>query len=91
MSGDERQAMRAAVLVVGTTSTMVGITMLLLTLAARSHGLLRALDARVTANAVVGAVETLVFLALSGEDLGTPEEASAALIELMLHGVATAV
>ncbi len=62
-----------------------------LTLEARTHGLLRALDARVTANAVVGAVETLVFLALSGEDLGSPEEASAALIELMLHGVATAV
>ncbi|MFO0649588.1 MAG: helix-turn-helix domain-containing protein [Polyangiales bacterium] len=60
-----------------------------LTLAARAHGLLRALDARVTANAVVGAVETLVFLALSGEDLGAPEEASAALIELMLHGVAS--
>lgn len=62
-----------------------------LTHAARTHGLLRALDARVTANAVVGAVESLVFLALSGEDLGAPEAASAALIELVLHGVARAV
>jgi hypothetical protein len=37
MSVDERQAMRAAVLLVGTTSALVGITMLLLTLATRSE------------------------------------------------------
>lgn len=36
VSVDERQAMRAAVLLVGSTSALVGITMLLLTLATRS-------------------------------------------------------
>ncbi len=61
-----------------------------LTLAAREHGLLRPLDARVTANAVVGAVEALAFHALSGEDLGPPDEAAVALIDLILHGVAAA-
>lgn len=62
---------------------------LTLTFAAHAHGLLRPLDARVTANAVVGAVEALVFEALSGGDIGTPAGATGALIDLILHGVAS--
>jgi AcrR family transcriptional regulator len=63
---------------------------LTLTFAARAHGLLRPLDARVTANAVVGAVEALAFEALSRGEIGAPAEATAALIDLILHGVASA-
>ena len=59
-----------------------------LTLTAQAHGLLHPLDARVTATAVVGAVESLLHHVLSGGDLGDPAEATRALIALILHGVA---
>lgn len=59
-----------------------------LTLAAREHGMLKPIDPRVSAHAVVGAVEAMVFSALSGDAFGDVGEVTAALIELILHGVA---
>lgn len=58
-----------------------------LTGAARTHGLLRPLDARVSALAVVGAVERLLFALLAGEDVGPAEEVAENLIALVLDGV----
>ena len=48
------------------------------------------MDARVSAAAVVGAAERLVFGALSGEDLGDPEVAVASLIAMVLDGLRAA-
>jgi len=53
---------------------------------AHERGLLRPFDARVSALAVVGAVERLLFGALSGEDIGDPEQIAPALISLILDG-----
>ena len=60
-----------------------------LTHAARSHGLVRSLDPHVTALAVVSAAEGLLFEALSGGELGAPADVTATLVELALGGVAT--
>jgi len=62
---------------------------LVLTRAAHSHGLLRDLSPTVTATAVVGAVEALFFRFLEGENLGSPAEASEALISMVLQGLGT--
>ncbi len=59
-----------------------------LTEAARSSGLLRDLDVRVTAAAVVGAAEHLVFRALSGDDFGAPGAALGALVSMVVEGLA---
>ena len=60
-----------------------------LTATAWRHGMLERVDPRVSATAVVGAAEAMVFRALSGDELGAPAEVAAALIELMLNGVAS--
>lgn len=58
-----------------------------LTEAAQAHGLLRPLDARVSAVAVTGAVERLLYGFLKGEDLGAPGVIPGALISLVLDGL----
>lgn len=58
-----------------------------LTRLAHGRALLRDLPPAVTANAVVGAVETLLFRFLEGAALGSPEEASSALISMVLDGL----
>lgn len=58
-----------------------------LTEAAHSHGLLRPVPAVVSAHAVVGAVEELVFVGLSGTNLGSPERIAASLVDLVLDGL----
>ena len=60
-----------------------------LTHAAHTRGLLRPMDARVSAAAVVGAAERLLFGALSGEDLGAPDAVVGALISMVLDGLRT--
>ncbi len=54
---------------------------------AHKQGLLRPFDGRVSALAVVGAVERLLFGALRGEDVGEADKAPAALISLILDGL----
>ena len=55
---------------------------------AQSHGLVTAdVDPRVSARAVVGAVERLVFAVLSGEDIGDPFAVPEALTRIMLDGL----
>lgn len=61
---------------------------LALTLAGRAHGLLRPIDPEVSAAAVLGAVEAILFRTLSEGAIGAPEAVTGALIELVLHGVA---
>ncbi|MFO0603748.1 MAG: TetR/AcrR family transcriptional regulator [Polyangiales bacterium] len=61
---------------------------LALTLAGRAHGLLRPVDPEVSAAAVLGAVEAILFRTLSEGAIGSPEAVTGALIELVLHGVA---
>lgn len=58
-----------------------------LTLAAESHGLLRKVNARVTAVAVLGAVERLLFEALRGAPADTPVAVGEALIAMVLDGL----
>lgn len=58
-----------------------------LTLAAHTRGLLRPIDPRVSALAVVGAVERLAYAHLSGEPLGEPDTIAAGLIALVLDGI----
>jgi AcrR family transcriptional regulator len=58
-----------------------------LTRAAHTHGLLRDLPPNVTALAVVGAVEALLFRFFEGTDLGSPIDAMEALVSMVLHGV----
>ena len=58
-----------------------------LTEAAHLHGLLKALDPRVTAATVVGAVEHLLHRALSGHDLGPVEAIPEILLRLVVDGV----
>lgn len=60
---------------------------LLLTEAAHQHGLQRPVPPLVSAHAVVGAAEELVFIALAGREIGEPAEVASALIELVLDGV----
>lgn len=56
--------------------------------AARAHGLLRDdLPARITALAVVGAVEGLLFRMMEGVEIGEPAEVNRALISMVLDGV----
>lgn len=59
-----------------------------LTWVAREHGALKPIDARVSALAVIGAVEMMLFRALSGDELGDPVHVTDGLIELVLHGIA---
>jgi AcrR family transcriptional regulator len=58
-----------------------------LTRAARKHGLLRPFPAQVSALAVIGAVERLLFGLLAGEDVGDPAELAQSLISLILDGL----
>lgn len=58
-----------------------------LTHAARSRGLLRDLPPAVTALAVLGAVEALLFRALDRGDLPAPVESAEALVAMVLEGV----
>lgn len=55
--------------------------------AASSHGLLRAMEPRVTAAAVVGAAEHLLYKTLRGADLGPPEAVPDVLISLVVDGI----
>ncbi len=59
-----------------------------LTEAAKAHGLLKPVNPTVSALAVVGAVERLLFGFLSGEPLGEPDAAASTLIALVLDGLA---
>ncbi len=58
-----------------------------LTTAAHRHGLLRDLPPNVTALAVIGAVETLMFRFFDGRDIGDPLIATRALITMVLDGL----
>lgn len=51
------------------------------------HGLLRIPDPRVSALAVIGAVEQLTFTVLSGELDAPPDQIAGALISLVLSGI----
>lgn len=68
-------------------SREIGARSVVLSAAAHHHGLLRRTDPRVTALAVVGAVERLVYALYSGEDLGDPAEAPGVLIDMVLDGL----
>jgi len=59
-----------------------------LTDAAHTHGMLKPLPPRVTALAVVGAIEGLLASYLEGMDLGETNEITSAVITMMLEGVA---
>lgn len=59
-----------------------------LTLAGRARGLLKPIDPVVSAAAVVGAAEAILFRTLAEGAIGEPEAVTGALIELVLHGVA---
>lgn len=61
-----------------------------LTRAAHSHGLLRDFPPELTALAVVGAVESLLFHRLEGMDFGDPTAAAQALITMVLEGLGRA-
>lgn len=54
---------------------------------AHAHGLLRALDPRITALVVVGAVESLLHQFLGGADLGSPDDVVQTLVALVLEGI----
>ncbi len=58
-----------------------------LTATARTHALWRPVHPRVSALAVVGSVEKLLFAFLSGEDLGELAEIPDALISMILDGL----
>lgn len=55
--------------------------------AAHAHGLLRPLDPRVTATAVIGAAQELLHRALSNDDIGPPEAVPAALVTMVVDGL----
>lgn len=59
-----------------------------LTRTAQQHGLLEPVSPKVIALVVSGAVEQLLFHALSGDAIGEPTEVIQVLIGLVLHGVA---
>jgi AcrR family transcriptional regulator len=50
------------------------------------HGFLRPFDPRVTASAVVGGIERLLFESLSGHDMGDPAAVTESVISLVLDG-----
>lgn len=58
-----------------------------LTDVAHTHGLLRPVPHRVSALAVVGAVERLLFEVLDGGDVGDPIEAATSLVTMVLDGL----
>ena len=58
-----------------------------LTHVAHTHGLLRPIDPRVSARAVVGAVEKLLHAVLAGHDVGEPTEIPGQLIAMILSGL----
>lgn len=58
-----------------------------LTELAQSEGLLRLVEPRITARAVVGAVEKLMFGVLHREDLGDPTEIPEVVITMMVNGL----
>jgi AcrR family transcriptional regulator len=60
-----------------------------LTRSARTHGLLRPTNPKVSAFAVIGAVEKLLLHTLSDESIDEPTAVASSLIDLVLHGIAT--
>jgi len=58
-----------------------------LTTVAMNHGLLRRMEARVSALAVIGAAERLSFALLSGESLGPLDEVAQELVSMVLRGL----
>lgn len=58
-----------------------------LTEAARERGLLRDLPPRVTAVAVIGAVEGMLVRRFAGDDMGDPFTATTTLISMVLEGI----
>jgi AcrR family transcriptional regulator len=54
---------------------------------ARARGLLRAFPARVSALAVVGATEQLLYAFLTGQDLGDPAQLPTLVTSLMMEGL----
>jgi len=58
-----------------------------LTDVAHARGLLRPFDARVSAIAVVGAAESLLFALLSGVELGNPLEIPGLLVSMVIDGL----
>ena len=59
----------------------------LLSRVAREHGILRDINPEVSASAVVGMVEHILFRVLRGKDLGDPTRLAENLVDLVMHGV----
>ena len=78
---------------VGARTRVVALSRLLsgyalsITAKAHSHGLLRPVRAEVSALAVVGAVERLLYAVLSEEEIGNPLEAPELLVSIILDGL----
>lgn len=78
---------------VGARAPLIGLagevrrSALVLTEAAHTHGLLRDMDPRLSARAVIGAVEELLLGYLSGQDMGEPAHFARGLIDLVLDGI----
>ena len=69
-------------------SDAVGERAVAITMAARTHGLLRQdVPPQVSALAVVGAVERLLFEQMHGRMDVAPDEAAQALVNIVLYGV----
>lgn len=58
-----------------------------LTKAARTHGLLRDIPPPISALAVIGAIERLLFAHFAGRDLGEPLAAAEHIVTLVLDGI----
>ncbi len=78
---------------VGARTRIVALSRLLsgyalaITAKAHNHGLLRPVRAEVSALAVVGAVERLLYAVLSEEEIGNPLEAPDLLVSIILDGL----
>ena len=68
-------------------SAEIGQRAIRLTELARDRGLLRTFDPRVSALAVVGASERLLFEVLTGGDIGVPHKAAEGLVSLIMDGM----
>ena len=67
--------------------SLIGRRVVEITDLAHSHQLLADIDPRVSALAVVGAVERLLMAVLTDEDIGDPIQAGEALIRMVLDGL----
>lgn len=65
----------------------IGESAIALTVSAQTHGMIRPVDPRVSAAAVVGAAEKILFMHMTGASLGPAEALAPTLISLVLSGV----